>query len=531
MAIQSVRLAAACAASLVVLSSAGTTITTTKVAVIGDTSFGSPNEFFGNLSVPPSISQTGIVGFKAVTRVTGTSVVFHGLFQWQAGVGTQVAKQGQPMADHPTYLYGTDFGIPTINSAGMYAVQASGNFANIAGMPGDFQLIGLANTQPNPDPNPQYPSGLSIMQPPMISDTGFVGFRASQGAAKQIWTGVPGDMQVAAQVGDQVSGLAQGALLSGIAFTHLTDSGAAVFTGSVNGGGFSNTSAIMKADSSGLQALFLPGQEAPGTNGGHFVGFGPPPSVNSSGVLGLSAVYTSQDGGSSNSGAWVGQADDLHMIAKQGDAAPGLADGYAFDSLQLSSPVVTHSGDAVLVAFAKKQGVPGSTTGIWTWDDGGLQLLTKAFDPVGNTTPGATWTSLSTGGAAALAVNDLHQVAFIGQMNVPGLGSTTGLMATDLNGDVQAIAVKNMPFLVAPGDLRTVADIDVAGSLISGPIVGLNGDDGNHSFFNDLGQVAFELRFTDGSYGIFVTNTVPAPSALGMMAMGIACASARRRRR
>ena len=57
-------------------------------------------------------------------------------------------------------------------------------------------------------------------------------------------------------------------------------------------------------------------------------------------------------------------------------------------------------------------------------------------------------------------------------------------------------------------DLRTVEDL------------------GDYSF-NDLGYVAFEAKFTDGSYAILVSNlvAVPQPSAGILLILGIAVAS------
>ena len=82
---------------------------------------------------------------------------------------------------------------------------------------------------------------------------------------------------------------------------------------------------------------------------------------------------------------------------------------------------------------------------------------------------------------------------------------------------MQLIARRGDLLEVAPGDFRTISGLNLVNgfSLDSGT----GNSDGRPSGFNNLGQLAFQASFTDGSSGIFVSNlvAVPEPDAAASM--------------
>jgi hypothetical protein len=70
-------------------------------------------------------------------------------------------------------------------------------------------------------------------------------------------------------------------------------------------------------------------------------------------------------------------------------------------------------------------------------------------------------------------------------------------------------------------DMRTISVVNMVG--------GSGGEDGLGISFNDAGQLAFNLFFTDGTGGIFVA-TIPEPATATLMLIAAVGCAARRRR-
>jgi hypothetical protein len=69
------------------------------------------------------------------------------------------------------------------------------------------------------------------------------------------------------------------------------------------------------------------------------------------------------------------------------------------------------------------------------------------------------------------------------------------------------IAREGDPLEVAPGDIRVMAEFDPIRTMYSASA----NEDGRRSSFNDQGQIALTIGFTDGSSGIFVFDAVAVP--------------------
>jgi hypothetical protein len=100
------------------------------------------------------------------------------------------------------------------------------------------------------------------------------------------------------------------------------------------------------------------------------------------------------------------------------------------------------------------------------------------------------------------ALNSSGQIAF--RANITGSGINTnndrGIWASDESGTLQLIARKGSQLEVAPGDFRTISDLDF--------VTATGNSDGRASGFNNSGQLVFWAKFTNGTQGIFVSSAV-----------------------
>ncbi|HUN81331.1 MAG TPA: choice-of-anchor tandem repeat NxxGxxAF-containing protein [Phycisphaerae bacterium] len=133
-----------------------------------------------------------------------------------------------------------------------------------------------------------------------------------------------------------------------------------------------------------------------------------------------------------------------------------------------------------------------------------------AFSPDPLSTGGTGTSTIS--GVNNITMNALGQVAFLSNISGPGvsvgLGNGSVLWATELDGTMDPVVRSGTQFTDGLGNTHTIASINLA--LNSG------NEDGRASSFNDAGFLAFNLQFTDGTAGDFVTQ-IPEPAAIGFV--------------
>jgi hypothetical protein len=140
----------------------------------------------------------------------------------------------------------------------------------------------------------------------------------------------------------------------------------------------------------------------------------------------------------------------------------------------------------------------------------------------GDTAPGTGGGQFNTF-SSSRAVNEFNQVAFLTSLintaGNPG-GVTTSndlcLYATDPQGNLYLVAREGFALAGDTVSGRTVTSI-LFNNSINNQVT--NGQDGRGTFFNGLGQLVFNVGFSDGNSGVFVANVVPSPAGAGVMAM------------
>lgn len=147
----------------------------------------------------------------------------------------------------------------------------------------------------------------------------------------------------------------------------------------------------------------------------------------------------------------------------------------------------------------------------------------------GDTAPSTGGGAFASFNAASRAINNNNLVAFVAQLTAGVGGVTTAndavLYGTDLSGNLILIAREGFALPNDPVSGRTVSAINFGASINNNPT---NGHDGRGIYLNDMNQLVFNVTFSDGNSGIFVTS-IPTPATGAMLGLGM-LASTRRRR-
>ena len=250
-----------------------------------------------------------------------------------------------------------------------------------------------------------------------------------------------------------------------------------------------------------LQAIVREGDVAPGTNA-TFSAVGPP-RVNGRGEL----AYSNDSGRA----LWRYSTETgLVLIAIQGQQAPGVDAVFASNHINFPTfrdPALGEGGHAAFAASLLKGNV--MTESIWHADPSGeLKMVARQGAPA----PGTDDVFVDFGTST---VNARGQLAFSAR-TVDFSPLHHGIWAQDRNGVLRPIVKAGDSLNVndnpATPDLREVQYLSFSegGSFGSDRITG----------FNDLGQVAFFARFTDGTSGVFVSNAVAVPEPSSIVALG-----------
>lgn len=335
-----------------------------------------------------------------------------------------------------------------------------------------------------------------------------------------IWTDVSGQVALAARKHDQVPGMLSGIYFDGgfgtLAFNDADQIG---FYGRIAGTGVTSTNnygVMLRSKLGGITMVARTGDQAPGTASGTlFSNFGTDPDLNNAGQMALTATLSGNGvTGANGASIWEGTVGNLHLVARSGALAPGAFNTfYSFDS-----PIINASGHVAFTAIlTPTQGCQSCSIGSGVWSDvsGTLQAVAISGTHAPGLPNGVLFAALE--GTENLAFNSVGQIAFVGLLKGTGVDFTNdyGLWATDSSGALHLIARTGDTFEVSPGDFRTISSLGMLGGSGNG--------DGRASGFNNLGQLAFGLHFTDGSAGAFVSNlvaSVPEPCSTLLIAIG-----------
>ncbi len=271
---------------------------------------------------------------------------------------------------------------------------------------------------------------------PAINDLGHVAFQSSisggtstQGVFLDRGTG----LVAIALVGDVAPGSGGGTFVL-MSEPALNASGDLVFAASVSGGSFGP--AIFLYTGGQLSAIATSLDTAPGTITGTYSSFGPRLSMNASREVAFHANVSGA--GSTSSGIFVEASQTSRAVLLRGEASPAALPGIY---TSFSEPTINAAGDVVAIASIDPT-VGGFKNGIIVESGGVDEIVALVGDPAPGTGMGVFF-ELSF--AAAPAINASRQVFFYGK--VSGGTVSHGLFVDD--GVTQsAVALPGQP---APG--------------------------------------------------------------------------------
>ena len=212
----------------------------------------------------------------------------------------------------------------------------------------------------------------------------------------------------------------------------------------------------------------------------------------------------------SGSSARIYRDGQLSPIAVSSQTPPGTTPAgplHRIDHIALNDSGKTSFG----AMFFGDDITPGGW-GIWEHEGGELRPVAAS----GMNAPLQDESVFTSVKRQSLSMNEAGQIAFASTV-VDFSGDETrrfGVFAQDINGDLHTIVLSGEELDIGDGDLRTVFTV-------------------HDPAINNLGQVVFQARFTDGTQGIFVSDAVavPEPSSLMLMASALCIVAMRRRRR
>jgi hypothetical protein len=277
----------------------------------------------------------------------------------------------------------------------------------------------------------------------------------------------------------------------------MNDSGELSFDAYVN---LTGGRGLFGPSASGTTLLLRTGDAVPGVAGAQFRGFGTESSsqgINNAGQVAFNGNMIVGPGGVTgldDRGIWGPAAGTgFSLVARSGSAAAeaGAATWAGFDSLVLNAnAAIAFEGSLTGAGIDSNNG-----TGLWAALQGGaLQLVARA----GNAAPGIPGSFLAGASEFNFALNAHDQMAFAAELDTGGAAIWLYDLASDT---VELVLGPGESVEVGTGDDRTVVAASFGDAQDLEAHTG--GEDGKKSVFNDAGQMAALLEFTDGSVGVF----------------------------
>ena len=472
----------------------------------------------------PVVNDSGQVAFRANLKGGGVDST-NKVGVWSEGSGNLglVARTGDTAPGGGTFgtVVNVELFSPNLNNAGQtafYGALTGGDMGIWSQGSGSLAMVAREGSPAPGTPSnvtfsfapflPSYAPDLAI--PPLLNNAGQIslsGFLKGSGTDNSnntgVWVGGAGSLAQVVRAGTQASGTLSSVKYDFGPVTYgLNDVGQIALVSGLIGSGVNNTNNIgyWSGLAGNLALVARMGDAAPGTPPG--VNFGAPfisHGFNNAGKIAIEGFLAGNVDDSNDEGLWSNVSGSLALVARKGSQAAGAPVGVNYGTFTNSGwPVLNDAGQIAFITELAGTGVNATNDkGIWSGKPNALALVARRGDPAPGTSSGVHFSDLD-----YPALNRAGQLAFHSGLSGSGVGSANdeGIWATDPTGALQLIARAGDQLEVTPGVFRTLSDLNF--SSTSG------NSDGRPSGFNNLGQLAFWAKFTDGSQGVFVSSRV-----------------------
>ena len=355
-----------------------------------DTPAGVLYSSFGSM---PLINSAGNVAFGA--QLKGPGVVIgeniNGIWAGPRDSVRLIAREGEPAPGLPEgvrYVV-LQTGLRDWNDVGDLAfsgqvagpgVTSANDSAAWAGRPGNIQLV-ARDGSPAPGTSGGVNYGSFQFAVIHINNSGQTVFEngltglVNASNNRAIFFGPPGNVQLAARLGQQAAGLPAGVRYETMRFPQINDTGQIVFTGHAGG-----NAGIWAGVPGAFQLVAYGGAQAPGTPPGVNYYLMANPIISSSGGVAFPAALRDSNGEDLGGGLFAGMPGSVKLIARRGDGAAGTGPGITFQGSE--NFALNGAGQVVFLASLIGPGVTSANDyGIWTTDPlapaGPLVLLAR----------------------------------------------------------------------------------------------------------------------------------------------------------
>jgi hypothetical protein len=485
-------------------------------------------ESFGNdhtnLSVYHGISlnDAGQIAFRA--NLAGDGVDFtNNQGVWSEGSGS-VALVTRAGSQAPGASAGVNFSaepaleafLPVLNDAGQTAFYGATTDGGLGlWSEGSGSLAPVARSG---DHAPGTPSGVNfdfdgLVETPVLNNAGHTTFRSYLSGAGVtsdnefgVWSEGPGGLELRARRGSQAPGLPLGVNHGYTCCTGLNDTGQIAFASLLSGIGVnsSNDGSVWSDVSGNLALIARTGSQAPGLPSGvTFNSLFNTGSINDAGQIAFAAGLSNQGSMYKQDSIWLYNSGSVTPLLVRGEHPPGTPAGMTYELFGFW-PVLNEAGQVLTGVLLAGSGVDASNElAVYLSDAAGNEkLILRSGDQAAGAPPGVVFYATLETGLLEGMLNDRGQVSIGQHLAGAGVDVTNdfAIWATDSTGALQLIAREGDQLEVAPGDFRTISELDRTDHSAN--------SNGWPSAFNNVGQVAFWARFTDGSQGVFVSNKV-----------------------
>jgi hypothetical protein len=445
----------------------------------------------------PVINNAGQTAFSGTVVQTGSPSAQFGMwFEGADHLNVAFLQGNQPTVNpsNPVYAFNDGGKFVYLDSNGIWMVTPAGRspVARVGGIGDNFTAVGR----------------------PTINSSGTVAFSSGGCCSRgSIWTAQAGSISLVAQPGFYPPGTLN--YFEGGGTPKIDAAGRVVVTDEFG---------IWSDHSGQFQEVLKELTPAPNLSDGAYFGNFTLVRTNARGDIAFpNPLYGGGSDRLDDRSIWRIRDGQFQLVARQGDPVPGFPSGVTFSTVIGASPrdwplVMSDSGDVAFFVDLVGPGIDTSTRStIWRWHEGSLQMVARNGMPA----PGMPGTYVAAIGLPFM--NGHGQIAFRASfLNVDQNFSGFAIFAEDANGNLHPIAMTGDKIDVDAGpgvDLRTINSF----SLHSDDLLALDyahgrGQSDQPFPFNDNGQIAFKVIFSDGTQAIVVSDllAVPEPGAFAL---------------